>query len=96
MKLTGLNLQNLIKRAEGHGACEKALTFLRSCDSIEEVLAHRMAPEWAYWYALHVVKGRWPEAESIISTDAEWAHWYAICNIKGPWEVNGMVYNDFP
>ena len=34
-------------------------------------------PEWAYWYAMDVMKQRWPEAEPTIRTDPAWAYWYA-------------------
>ena len=29
---------------------------------------------YAYWYAYHIIKGRWLEAESVIMTDPYW--WY--------------------
>lgn len=29
--------------------------------------------ETAYWYALKVIKGRWPEGEAAIATDPLWA-----------------------
>ena len=32
----------------------------------------KMTPEAAYWHAVNVIKGRWPEAEEIIKTDADW------------------------
>jgi len=30
----------------------------------------KMTPEAAYWHAVNVIKGRWPEAEEIIKTDS--------------------------
>ena len=42
-------------------------------------------PEYAYWYAQKVIKGRWPEAEPVIIKDPYWAYLYAIYVIKGRW-----------
>ena len=36
-----------------------------------------------YQYAKDAIKGRWPEAEKIIATDARWAYHYAENVIKG-------------
>ena len=36
-------------------------------------------------YALHVIKGRWPEAEPVIQQDAEYAYLYALNVIEGRW-----------
>lgn len=33
-------------------------------------------PGWAYLYAKDIIKGRWPEAEMIISTSAHWKSRY--------------------
>ena len=85
MKLTDLNLKELIEQAEEHNACADALAFLQSCSSMEEVLASKNAPEYAYWYACNVINGRWEEAEPIILTDGYWAYWYARDVIKGRW-----------
>ena len=94
MKLTDLNLQELIKQAEEHDACGSALIFLRSCSSIEEVLTHKNAPEWAYWYASNVVGGRWPEAEPLILTNIAMTYWYAYNIIKGRWpEAECVILN---
>ena len=95
MKLTDLNLQELIKKAEKQDACRSALTFLRSCSSIEEVLANKNAPEYAYWYAENVMKCRWVEAEPLILTKAELAYAYSRDVIKGVWqEAEPIILTD--
>ena len=41
--------------------------------------------EIAYYCAFYVIKGRWPEAERLIASDAEHAYYYATDVIKGRW-----------
>jgi hypothetical protein len=50
-------------------------------------------PEWAYFYACHIIGGRWKEAENIISTDSYWAYIYAGNIIKGklPENMHNMM-----
>jgi hypothetical protein len=43
-------------------------------------------PQSAYYYAKHIIKGRWEQGEAIIATDPDWAYWYAYYVIKGRWE----------
>jgi len=40
--------------------------MIKSLGSIEAVLKHENAAYWLYWYALRIIKGRWPEAEEYI------------------------------
>jgi hypothetical protein len=42
-------------------------------------------PQWAYRYALNIIKYRWLEAERYITKDPEWAYRYALNVIKGRW-----------
>ena len=42
-------------------------------------------PYDAYWYAIRVLKGRFPEAEPYIATRPIWAYLYARDVIKGRW-----------
>jgi hypothetical protein len=42
-------------------------------------------PEYAYFYAREVIKGRWKEAEQYIINDSEYAYLYAKAVIKGRW-----------
>jgi len=42
-------------------------------------------PGLAYYYALIIREGRFPEAEEVIATDAKWAYEYAKDIIKGRW-----------
>ena len=39
-------------------------------------------PEYAYYYAKEVIKGRWIEAENIIATSSLYAYFYALKVIK--------------
>lgn len=43
------------------------------------------SPDLAYLYAIAVIKGRWPEGEKLIATDAGNAYLYAVEVIKGRW-----------
>ena len=47
-------------------------------------------PRWAYWYALEVIKGRWPEAEEYIKKDPEIASYYAehVMKDRNFWDNN--------
>lgn len=42
-------------------------------------------PEWAYYYSVNVIKGRWKEGEEVIKKDPEWAYWYSLNIIKSRW-----------
>ena len=33
--------------------------------------------KWAYYYARHIINGRWPEGEKAIASDPHWAYLYA-------------------
>jgi len=55
----------------------------------------KMTPQAAYEYALNVIKGRWPEAETSIMTSPEWAYWYAFSVIRGRWlEAEATIKTD--
>ena len=41
------------------------------------------SPAYAFYYSLHVIKGRWIEGENIISTSSEYAYYYAQNVIEG-------------
>ena len=40
-------------------------------------------PEFAYNYALDIIKDRWIEAESVIANDSKYSYYYAQDIIKG-------------
>ena len=50
-------------------------------------------PWSSYLYALHVIKGRWTEAEDIIMTDLYASYYYAKYVIKGklPEKMHNMM-----
>ena len=51
--------------------------------------------ESAYCYACYVLKGRWPEGESVIVADPCWAYYYANNVIKGRWpEAEAVIASD--
>ena len=79
-----LNLQDLIEKAVSHKACEKEIDKIKKYQSFEDASKDSNAPFWCYWYALNV-KGKWPEAESIILTSPQYAHNYAENIIQGKW-----------
>jgi len=53
------------------------------------------ASNWAYYYSLNIIHGRYLKAESIILTDPGWSYYYAKNVIKGPWqECEQIILND--
>ena len=75
--------QDALKRARENGACASALAELEQLRDWDEFFAHPCAPDWAYWYARNVLRGRWPEAEPVIAQSPTWAYWYAHNIIRG-------------
>ena len=53
-------------------------------------------PEIAYHYALHVIGGRWPEAEPEIRKNSVWACLYARYVIKGRWPEGELAISKDP
>jgi hypothetical protein len=51
------------------------------------------SPYYAYYYAQNIIKGRWIEAENIISTNSCCTYWYAEDIIKGklPENMHNMM-----
>ena len=92
-----LSLQDLCTKARKAGACSIVDEILEEYTSVQDLIDRNpeKASEWAYWYARHVIKGRWPEGESVIMTSLEWAHWYALDVIKGRWpEAESVIMKD--
>ena len=79
------DIKGYIEKAIANNACSEAIGILSNLKTIEDVLNHPKAPEWAYWYAKYAIQGRWPEAEDVIKSSPEWAYWYANDVIKGRW-----------
>jgi hypothetical protein len=53
-------------------------------DTASEELAKALSCPWAaYLHADSVIKGRWPEGESLIASDVGWSYYYARDVIKG-------------
>lgn len=51
--------------------------------------------ESSHMYAVHVIKGRWPEGEPVIAKDPEWAYRYARDVIRGRWpEAEAVIAKD--
>ena len=42
-------------------------------------------PEYAYYYAVNIIDGRWPEAEEAIANEPDFAYFYATDVIEGRW-----------
>ena len=51
----------------------------------DRILGQAQKPDLACYYALYVIKGRWPEGEPAIAKDPRWAYFYARHVIKGRW-----------
>ena len=84
-----MNIKEMIKGAKEAEACEDGIEWARQFDSVEEMLASDFNDgtiDYLHWYSRDVIKGRWEEAESIISTDPWSAYSYSRHIIKGKWE----------
>ena len=57
-----LSLQDLCTKARKAGACDIVDEILEKYSSVQAIIDGNpeRASEWAYWYARHVIKGRWP------------------------------------
>jgi hypothetical protein len=75
--------QKALERARQKGACTSALKEVEQLHDWDEFFGHTRAPEWCYWYARNVLRGRWPEAEPAIAQNPEWAYWYAHNILRG-------------
>ena len=51
--------------------------------ALEDVTAELSSPERAYWYAIGVIQGRFPQGEAVIAQDAGYAYHYALHIIRG-------------
>ena len=79
MPLTDLSLKDLCTKARKAGACDIVDEILEEYSSVQDLLdraSKKDIAEWAHWYALDVIEGRWPEAESVIMNDPGWADMY--------------------
>ena len=87
MSLSDLSLQDLCTEARKAGACDIVDEILEEYSSVQDLLDRNSekASEWAHWYALNVIEGRWPEAEPVIMKYPYQAYWYARDVIKGRW-----------
>lgn len=81
-----MNLNELIQNAIDAGACLVAINKIKSYNTFEDAIQDKEAPYYAYWYAINVIKGRWPEMEHIILTSPQWSYHYAKNVINGRWE----------
>ena len=53
------------------------------------------SPRSAYFYAVDVIKVRWPEGEPVMAKDPEYAYYYAVNIIDGRWpEAEEAIAND--
>ena len=59
--------------------------ILNGCKSPEVLEVVAKHPMHAYFYALDVVNGRWPEGEKAIATYSVSAYLYACNIVKGRW-----------
>jgi len=79
--------EQMYDAAKKENACQPALEWLASLPPHSNPLdyEHKNKAKWVYWYAHFVIKGRWSEAELMISASPEWAHFYARDIIKNRW-----------
>ena len=83
--MQNLTLEQMIQSAEGK-VCEEGLRELKDKNykTLEEALGDPNAPDWAYWYAIYVLKGPFAQGEDAIATSADWSYRYAKSVLKGP------------
>jgi len=79
------DLQEIIEQAKEYKACKMEIHNLEQFDSIKDASASLHAPFWCTWYAVHVIQGRWREAEHIIMKNASDAYTYTRTVIKKRW-----------
>jgi len=65
-------------------AYEKARALGKRMPELEGIILKDVYS--SYWYARHIIEGRWELAEPAISKDAEYSFYYALNLIKGKWE----------
>ena len=63
------NFKQILANAEEAKACKGELAEAKVCKTWKKAIKHPKAPKWAYWYARHVIEGRWSEAEKVIAKD---------------------------
>lgn len=73
------NLAKELDYIDYHGITK----HLKLCPILINIIKKK--PYWAYGYAQHIIRGRWPEAEPYILTNTYYAYWYAVRVIKGRW-----------
>lgn len=71
-----MNLNELIQNAIKHDACEKEIKRIKKYKTFKGACKHTNAPYWCCWYAVHVLNGRWKEAEPIIFSDTSYKKVY--------------------
>jgi hypothetical protein len=55
----------------------------RSLPALEPyILPH---PDLCYYYAYHVIRGRWRQGEAVIAKDPTIAYWYAVDVVQDRW-----------
>ena len=86
----------LLAAAKKARACSESYNKAAKYSSFEEASLHPDAPQWALEYACHVIKGRWPEAEALISSDPQWAYEYANYVVEGRWPEAEAVIAESP
>jgi len=75
--------RHCIEKARKAGACKGTLKQLPA--TWKEFTQHEDAPDWCYWYAEHVIQGRFPEGEAIIIKDPSCACQYELDVVQGHW-----------
>ena len=94
-----MNIKEMIEKAEKAGACKEGVEWARQFDSVEGMLAsdfNGKTIDYLHWYARDIIKGRWKEAEPVISTDPRSAYLYARDVIKGRWKEAESIILTYP
>lgn len=80
-----INFKEAVKKAKENKACPYDISVIEKFNDWGEFLQHKESSRWLIWYALHVIEGRWPEAEPFIMRDYRSIYEYCLLIIKGRW-----------
>ena len=82
-KIIGFTPQRLITQCMNNKKWQEFIGLIEQ-RKIEKILQTGDA-KGAYFYAIDVIKGRFPEGESVIASSPKWAYFYAKYIIQGRW-----------
>lgn len=80
-----IDFKEAIQKAKENKACPYDISIIEKFNGWNDFLEHKEAPRWLVWYSLHVIKGRWIEAEPHIMKDYRSIYEYCLLVTKKRW-----------